>query len=152
MFLIPCYSAEKYHVSRGHTSFYQRNLTSIDESVAMASMYVANNMNIKAIISLTETGKTPLWMSRIRTGIPIYALSRNITTRKKLNLYRDVFSFNFDVTKCKHSEVNFAAVEFLTNMNFLQEGDVVILTKGDYMGIEQGTNAMKILEVGNIRR
>ena len=66
-----------------------------DEAIAMASIYLANHMNIKAIIALTESGATPLWMSRIRTGIPIYGLSRHRLTLGKMTLYRGVFPIDF---------------------------------------------------------
>ena len=122
----------------------------IDEAIAMATMYTANHCNVKAIIALTESGATPLWMSRIRTGIPIYALSRFEKTLGKMTLYRGVYPIEFDVTKYSRDEINKAAINCLEMCGELKKGDQVILTKGDHMGVGGGANAMKILTVGQV--
>jgi len=122
----------------------------IDEAIAMATMYAANHLDIKAIVTLTESGTTPLWMSRIRTGIPIYGLSRNVKTLGKMTLLRGVYPLAFDVTACSRDEVNIAAVKVLEDREVVHEGDKVILTKGDHAGVGGGSNAMKILVVGKV--
>ena len=63
----------------------------------MASMYVANHLDVKAIVALTESGSTPLWMSRIRSGIPVYAFTRHVSTRRRVALYRGVYPISFDI-------------------------------------------------------
>ena len=122
----------------------------IDEAIAMATMYTANHLDIQAIITLTESGATPLWMSRIRTAIPIFALSRYQRSLGRMSLYRGVYPIEFDPTKCSRSEVNRKAMEVLEKQGLLQKGDLVILTKGDQMGVGGGSNAMKILRVGTV--
>ena len=89
-------------------------------------------------------------MSRIRTAMPIYGLSRYKKTLGKMALYRGVYPVEFDVTQCDHAEVNKKSVDILYKIGVLQDGDRVILTKGDYMGIGGGSNAMKILTVGQV--
>ncbi len=116
----------------------------------MATVYTANHINIKAIISLTESGTTPLLMSRLATGIPIYGLSRHARTRAKMTLYRDVYPVEFDVTGLKRDEINQQAVVKLQKAGLVKAGDLVLLTKGDHMGVHGGTNAMKLLEVGEV--
>jgi len=122
----------------------------VDEAIAMATMYTANHMNIKAIITLTESGTTPLWMSRIRTGIPIYALSRNTKTLGKMTLWRGVYPIAFDVMAHGRDDVNREATKTLEARHLVEEGDKVILTKGDYAGVGGGSNAMKILVIGKV--
>ncbi len=122
----------------------------IDEAIAMATMYTANHLDIQAIIALTESGATPLWMSRIRTGIPIYALSRNIGTLGKMSLCRGVYPMAFDCTLYSRDEVNSASVKILEDRGAVQDGDKIILTKGDYAGVGGGSNALKILVVGKV--
>ena len=117
----------------------------------MATMYVANHLTgVKAILCLTESGATPLWMSRIRSGIPIYSLTRHQSTRLKTALFRGVEAIPFDATKVDRKDINRLAVKELESRNLLEKGDIVILTKGENMGIDGGTNAMKILTVGNV--
>ena len=122
----------------------------IDEAIAMVTMYTANHLDIKAIVALTESGITTLWMSRIRTAIPIYALSRFDKSLGRITLYRGVYPMKFDPTQYTREEVNVKAIEVMEKQALLQEGDLVILTKGDYMGIGGGSNAMKIVVVGKV--
>ena len=80
----------------------------------MATMYTANHLGVRAIASLTETGSTALWMSRISSGIPIYALSRHESTNRKVNLYRGVFPIYFPTIHTNHAEANQEAVDLMT--------------------------------------
>jgi pyruvate kinase len=143
-----CAGAERqrlFQVSERRTGIrYKR----IDEAIAKAAMYTANNLGVKAIAALTESGATPLWMSRISSGIPIYALTRHVETRRKVTLYRGVYPVSFDVTSTDHVQVNREAIEELVRRGAVRDGDLVIITKGDLMGVHGGTNAMKIIRVG----
>jgi pyruvate kinase len=119
----------------------------VDEAIAMATMYTANHLGIKAIIALTESGATPLWMSRIRSGIPIYALSRHISTQRRTTLYRGVYPIFFDLQSFKPEEVNQYAVAELVKRGIVQAEDLVIITCGDLVGVHGGTNVMKVIVV-----
>jgi pyruvate kinase len=120
----------------------------IDEAIAKAAMYTANHLGVKAIAALTESGATPLWMSRISSGIPIYALTRHVETSSKVTLYRGVYPVSFDETSSDHVQVNREAIEELIRRGAVRDGDLVIITKGDLIGVHGGTNAMKIIRVG----
>ncbi len=122
----------------------------VDEAIAMATMYIANHLDIKAIITLTESGGTPLWMSRIRTAIPIYGLSRSNRTLGRMTLYRGVYPIKFDPTKYSRNNINANAVEVMERLHVIERGDLVALTKGDYMGVGGGSNAIKILVAGQV--
>lgn len=122
----------------------------IDEAIAMGTMYIANHLDIKAIVALSESGATPLWMSRIRTAIPIYGLSRYVKALGRMALYRGVYPIFFDPTKCSRDEVNHFAIEALAGQKIFSKDDMLILTKGDHMGVGGGSNAMKILRVGSV--
>lgn len=119
-----------------------------DEGIAMATMYVANHMNIKAIAALTESGATAKWMSRISSGITIYALTSHPKTTRRVNLYRGVYPVLVTEKIPSPSHANHFAVEQMLDQTTVEEGDVVIVTKGDLMGIHGGTNMMKIIRVG----
>jgi len=119
-----------------------------DESIAMATMYTANHLRVRAIASLTESGDTTLWMSRISSGIPIYALTRHEHTRRKVALYRGVYPVNYPVVQVDSSEANREAVSVLYAEDAVEPGDRMIVTKGDLMGLHGSTNSMKIVEVG----
>ena len=120
----------------------------IDESVALAAMYAANHLEgVTAIICLTETGATPLLMSRIKSGLPIFAMARQVSTQHKVVMYRGVQSIPFDSEQFPNEEVNLRAVNELLERKEVKPGDLVVLTKGDYVNAQGGTNTMKILRV-----
>ena len=147
-----CLSSEKE--KRASKSHHRLNTTfsQVDEAIAMATMYTANHLRVRAIASLTESGSTALWMSRISSGIPIYALSRHEATNRKVTLYRGVFPIYFPTVHTNHAEANQEAVELLKKRHVVEDGDHVIITKGDLMGTGGGTNAMKIVTVGDMPR
>lgn len=147
-----CFNAEQENRAIRSQHRINSTFSHVDEAIAMASMYTANHLGVRAIASLTETGSTALWMSRISSGIPIYALSRHESTNRKVNLYRGVFPVYFPTIHTNHAEANQEAVSLMQRQGAVEEGDLVIITKGDLMGTGGGTNAMKIVEVGNMAK
>ncbi|AOU96850.1 pyruvate kinase [Acidihalobacter yilgarnensis] len=121
----------------------------VDEAIAMATMYTANHLKVRAIAAMTESGSTCLWMSRISTGIPVYAMTRHEQTSRKVSLYRGVYPVAFETIQASHAEANRQAVKLLLEQGVVSEGDLVIITKGDMMGMHGGTNAMKLVRVGD---
>lgn len=143
-----CLSAEKSLNRRTFRRLVEPQFKYVDEAIAMATMYTANHLDIKAIIALTESGTTPLWMSCVRSGIPIYGLSRHISTQRRMSLYRGVYPIPFDATHIDRRVLNQTAVAELQKRDILKEGDLVIITKGDLIGVHGRTNSMKIFTVG----
>ena len=145
-----CLNAEQESRALKSRHRIDSTFTRVDEAIAMATMYTANHLNVRAIATLTESGSTSLWMSRISSGIPIFALSRHESTNRKVNLYRGVSPVYFPTVHTNHAEANMEAVELMKKHGTIEDGDLVIITKGDLMGTGGGTNAMKIVEVGNM--
>ncbi|MEI6414952.1 MAG: pyruvate kinase, partial [Pseudomonadota bacterium] len=145
-----CKEAEKQATRSHHRldSVFGR----VDEAIAMSTMYTANHLGVKAIAALTETGSTVKWMSRISSGIPIYALTRHGATRRKVTLYRGVDPVAFDVASADPDQINEAVIDELLRRGTVRDGDLVIITKGDRSGVEGQTNIMKIMRVGEHRR
>ena len=143
-----CEEAEKQRSVRESDHRINQRFETISEAVAMSSMYSANHIGAKAICSLTETGGTCLWMSRISSGIPIYAFTRHTITRRRVALYRGVYPMKFDITHTDPLEANKQMIEQLIEQNVVVEGDFVIITKGDLRGKRGATNNMKIIQVG----
>ncbi|MCG8433959.1 MAG: pyruvate kinase [Gammaproteobacteria bacterium] len=143
-----CLGAEKQRMTQRSKHRLDSHFERVDEAIAMATMYTANHLGVKAIVSLTESGSTALWMSRIRSGIPIYALTRHETTRRRVTLYRGVYPVAFDVLHVDPNKVLEDAAQKLKDCKAVHEKDLVIVTKGDFDGVAGGTNAMKILKIG----
>ena len=144
-----CREAEKQKVTTLSDHRINTRFEKVDEAIAMASMYTANHLGVKAIAALTESGSTPLWMSRISSSIPIYALTSHIETRRKVTLYRGVYPVNFEKPNTDHVQVNIEALKVLKELGVVEDGDLVLLTKGDLMGTMGGTNVMKVIQVGD---
>lgn len=123
----------------------------VDQAIALATMYTANNLGVKAIAALTESGATALWMSRIASSVPIYALTGHSATRRKVTLYRGVYPVAFEITTSDHATLNREAIDELRRRGTVRDGDLVIITKGDLSGQMGGTNAMKVAVVGRLR-
>ncbi len=120
----------------------------VDEAIAQATMFAANHQDdIKAIVCLTKSGATPLWMSRINTRLPIFAMTRYKTTERLVALYRGVEAVAFDSGTEYGAEVNGRAINVLKERGLLEVGDKIILTKGESQEIEGGTNTMQIIYV-----
>lgn len=144
-----CVEAEKQPIVRESHHRINEHFQRDDEAIAMSAMYMANHSKIKGIVALTESGSTPLWMSRISSGIPIYAFSREEKTLGKVTLFRGVFPIHFTISEGQdHVEVNRNIIKELRKWNAAKDGDKFIITKGDLNGVEGGTNALKVVIAG----
>jgi len=141
--------AEKYQLTHTRSRHRAEGMfKGTEEAIAMAVMYTANHMKVRAIVALTETGATPLWMSRIRSDIPVYAFTRHEATRRRVTLYRGVYPVIFDVTKNESTEELYRSIfSRLLELQLVKSNDLVILTKGELSGATGGTNSMQILKV-----
>ena len=140
--------AERQAVTK--TSLYRsdRQFSSAQETIAMSAIYAANHYgNVRGIACLTESGTTPLLMSRLSSGLPIFALSQSAATLQKLCLCRGVVPLYFDASAFDHDSVEARAIEFLLDGHYLQKNDSILLTKGAVLGRAGSTNVMKILPV-----
>jgi len=119
----------------------------VDEAIAMATMYTANHLKMNAIASMTESGATVLWMSRISSGIPIYALTPRLRTLSRVTLYRGVYPVRADLTNLRAEDVTLGVVDLMKDKGIVESGDRIVLTRGDMLGDEGGSNIMKIVSV-----
>ncbi|HLX30042.1 MAG TPA: pyruvate kinase [Casimicrobiaceae bacterium] len=145
-----CIEAEKSDPVQLDRDFMDRTFTRIDQSVAMATLFTAYHLRVKAIASLTESGSTALWMSRHNCGCPIFAITPRIETQRRMALLRNVTSL-FLEQSTDRDEVLRAAEDLLLAQSYVQRGDLIVLTIGEPMGKSGGTNTMKIVRVGDHR-
>ncbi|HEY5666979.1 MAG TPA: pyruvate kinase [Gammaproteobacteria bacterium] len=143
-----CVGAEKHEETRSRTLFREADrFQHVDQAIAMAVMFTASHLSVKAIIALTESGSTALWMSRRRSDIPIYALTRHEGSRRRVTLYRGVYPVSFDVVKVERDEIWRVAMSLLRAKGDLAPGDLVLYTYGQQKGVAGATNTMQILTV-----
>jgi pyruvate kinase len=132
--------------------FLQRVFTRVDQSIAMAALFTAYHLKVKAIAALTESGSTALWMSRLNCGVPIYALTSQTATRYRCSLLRDTYPLMVKYIGHDREELLEEAENVLVKNGVVQKGDLIVLTIGEPIGTTGGTNTMKIVKVGEHRR
>ena len=143
-----CLGAEKHPTSQQSGHRLHIPFGRCDETIALSAMYAANHFpGVTAVITLTESGYTPLVMSRIRSHLPIFALSPNVQTLGRVALMRGVHSIAFNPADLPSSDVNQRAIRTLLEQGHVKSGDWVIITKGDVYNSRGGTNSMKLLQV-----
>ncbi len=147
-----CLEAEKTDEVTLDTHFLDRVFTRVDQSIAMAALFTAYHLKVKAIAALTQSGSTALWISRHNSGVPIYALTPEITTRYRLSLYRDVFPLMIDYRGHELDLMLAEAEDKLVKAGVVAQGDLIVVTFGEPIGSSGGTNTMKIVKVGEDRR
>ncbi len=142
-----CLEAEKSHECKLDTDFLNARFTRIDQSIAYGALFTAYHLRAKAIIALTESGSTVLWMSRHNIDIPLIALTPNRTTQRKTALYRNVRTYELP-WHCDRETMLANAEQILLDNDVVKKGDTIIVTWGEPMGQIGGTNALKIVHVG----
>jgi pyruvate kinase len=145
-----CVESEKSDTVELDRDFLDRTFTRVDQSIAMATLFTAFHLKVKAIASLTDSGSTALWMSRHNCGCPIYALTPKVETQRKMALYRNVQPLFLEQSTDRDG-VLLAAEALLVAKGQVKQGDVIVLTIGEPMGKSGGTNTMKIVKVGEHR-
>jgi len=129
------------------TDFAGRQFGRIDQSIAMGALFTAYHLGCKAIVALTESGSTALWMSRHRIQVPIYALTTQAISQTKMTLYRNVRPLL--MPKVEDRDTALAAAEkILVDKGVLMPGDTYAITCGEPMGYPGGTNMLKVCRVG----
>ena len=123
-----------------------------DEAIAMSAVFTSVHLNIKAIAALTESGNTCLWMSRLSTRVPIYALTPQVETRRKVTLFRGVYPINLKTATKDRDLLLAEAEEELRRRGAVREGDLILLTVGEPIGQSGGTNTMKIVRVSGPKK
>jgi pyruvate kinase len=143
-----CEETEKQRSVRESKHRLDRVFSLTDEAIAMSAMYLANHSKVNGIATLTESGSTALWMSRISSGIPIFAFSSHLKTLGRVTIYRGVFPVYFTHESMDHANVNNEILAKLKARGCAKEGDTFIITKGDLTGEPGGTNALKVVTLG----
>jgi pyruvate kinase len=147
-----CVEAEKSQAVTLEREFLDRTFGRVDQSIAMAALFTAYHLKVKAIASLTESGSTALWMSRLNCGVPIYALTSQTFTRYRCTLFRDVYPLIVKYVGHDREELLAEAEAVLVASGVVKPGDLIVLTIGEPIGKSGGTNTMKIVRVGEHRR
>jgi len=144
--------AEKEYFSQQHVQKLDQVLIKTDEAIAAAAIYTAKHLKIKAIAALTQSGNAAQWLSRADAEVPIYALSPNKHARRKLTLHRGVYPYPIEQENKNRDEILRDMEQVLLQEKVVNAGDLVLLTFGEPIGSQGGTNTLKIIKIGENRR
>jgi pyruvate kinase len=147
-----CVEAEKSHEVKLDPHFLDLTFGRIDQSIAMAALFTAVHLKVKAIAALTESGSTTLWMSRLNSGVPIYALTPRVRTRYRVSIFRDVYPLLTEYVALDRDALLWQAEETLIAAGVVEAGDLIAMTIGEPIGNAGGTNTLKLVKVGEHRR
>lgn len=142
-----CLGAERHLDQQGDITQLSVRFRRIDQAIAMAAMFMATNVPIQAIIALTESGSTAQWLSRVQSSVPIYALSPNEDSRRRMALFRNVYPAQHHPKGDDTEDLVGEALQVLWRLGVVAKGDQVILTMGDRMGDQGGTNTLRLIRV-----
>jgi pyruvate kinase len=139
--------AERAEDVKLEADFVNKQFGRIDQAIAMGALFTAHHLGCRAILALTESGSTALWMSRHEIKMPIYGLTAKAQTERKMALYRNVLPMLMD-THAERDLALKAAERLLVDRGLLKPGDTYAITCGEPMGYPGGTNMLKVCRVG----
>jgi pyruvate kinase len=143
-----CLGAETHSDTNLDIDQLQVQLERIDQAIAMAAMFMATNVSVQAIVALTESGSTAKWLSRVRSAVPIFALSPLIHSRRRMALYRGVYPIAHDFPSSDVEVALEEGVQLLQEQGYIKNGDRIILTMGENTGKVGGTNTLRLVQLG----
>ena len=144
-----CTGAEKQFEMDTDFERAQRDLQRADQAIALAAMFLSEHIGVRAIVAMTESGGTARYLSRYRSNVPIYGLSRHPGARRRMALMRDVVPVAFDSRGLATREAARESLKALFALGLLAEGDRVVFTSGDHMEHHGATNTLRLLQVGS---
>ena len=143
-----CLGAERHFDREGVSVQLNVRFQKIDQAIAMAAMFMAKNVSVQAIVALTESGSTAQWLSRVQSSVPIFALSPNVASRRRMALFRDVYPVAHLPEGEDMDRIVQDILQLLWRKGHVKTNDRVIVTMGDTLGIEGGTNTLRLIQVG----
>jgi len=143
-----CLEADQSQPAALGVELLNRKFTRIDQSIAMSALFIAHHLGVKAIVALTQSGATALWMSRLDSGVPIYALTPEEASRRRMTLYREVHPLLLRYRADEREALLLEAEQRLLEAGVVAQGDLVVITVGDPIGKAGGTNSLTIVRIG----
>jgi pyruvate kinase len=144
------HEAERADATTLDADFINQRFERIDQSIAMGALFTAHHLGCKAIIALTESGSTAVWMSRHKIDMPIFGLTAQPISQRRMALYRNVHPLLVPSYKDR-DEALANAEKLLVERGLVRPGDTYAITCGEPMGSPGGTNMLKVCQVGCAR-
>lgn len=142
-----CINAES-NIDEKHMVVNKKMITNrVDEAISLSAIFAAELLNISAVVAVTQSGSTPVWMSRSISSIPIFAVSKDQNTCNRLAMYRGVHPINIDFPTEDINSFTESVVSFLQANSYINKGEKILLTFGEELGVKGSANSIKIIEI-----
>jgi pyruvate kinase len=142
-----CLGAERHYDRAGQVSNLNVRFERIDQAIAMAAMFMARNVSVQAIVALTESGSTAQWLSRVQSSVPIFALSPSVASRRRMALFRDVYPVAHEPVGVDIEKAIQDVLQILWRKGHVKGGDRLIVTMGEMLGDQGGTNTLRLIQL-----
>jgi len=142
-----CLGAERHYDRAGQVSNLNVRFERIDQAIAMAAMFMARNVSVQAIVALTESGSTAQWLSRVQSSVPIFALSPSVASRRRMALFRDVYPVAHEPVGVDIEKAIQDVLQILWRKGHVKGGDRLIVTMGETLGDQGGTNTLRLIQL-----
>ena len=137
--------------SRNDTSVLRFKETStvdtLTTSLAKAAVQVANEIEAKAIVAFTETGRTPLLISNYRPEAPIFTMTTIDKTYNQMNILWGVQQIKIDRLETTPEMFEIADTWLQNNKKF-KKNDKVVIVAGTPPNKEAATNLIRVMKIG----
>lgn len=143
-----CLGAERHREQTGDINLLNVRFQRIDQAIAMAAAFLSTKVSVQAIVAFTESGSTALWLSRVQSPVPIFALSPSTPSRRRMALYRNVYPVSHIAGGEAMESLVLQGLRLLWHRGAIATGDRVILTMGESAGNQGGTNTMRLIKIG----
>ncbi len=133
-----------------YSSMRFKTLSAVDTfatSLAKAAVQVANDIEAKAIVAYTETGRTPLLISNYRPSAPIITFSAKDLTLRQMNILWGVEQTKIERFDSTEEMFQIADSWLQTNKNF-KKNDKVVIVAGTPPNQEAATNLLRVMKIG----
>ena len=118
------------------------------EGIVEAVNAMTQQMPIKLVVALTETGHMARRLSCRLVGVPIFGVSSKAQVCRWMSLYYGVTSLQFDFLSCSH-DWETQIIKKLGQFKSFDSDDLILVTRGDVYGGYGKTNQIKLMRVAD---
>ena len=119
------------------------NNSTVTDAISHATCTTAVDLNASAIITSTSSGHTARMVSKLRPKCPIIATTNDDKIMRRLALTWGVYSIKSSDSK-NTDEVIENSIEAARNANYINNGELVVITAGVPVGVSGTTNLIKV--------
>ncbi|WP_084102042.1 pyruvate kinase [Demequina sp. NBRC 110051] len=119
-------------------------------AVTHAAAEIADVLDIKYIVTFTQSGDSAVRMARLRPSVPMLAFTPDAKTQKRLALSWGVDARVVDRAETADAMVNMVD-KALKDDGLVEDGDYVVVVSGTPVGMPGTTNSVFVHKIGQVR-